>query len=848
MNDKLFIQPPQFEKVAYKRVGDNPSDWTADVMESFYNQFPFFVNSKIAINFTQRDDSRGYAIGQITVEEGPGLTIPIIIKDRELYPFDVAIANGNTMPLTNATIQMYVENKGAFWKLVAPDAGDTTNALFNTSFSQSITPTYMHETYKQAEFDAESVSEKLMRTSIRQRLVNNTTMNPHPEDRQLSGVLNSKEVLPEDLTAKKLEDETAMGGQMKANATYAQLKADYDRTKSDSLCYILLCYKKWCQESGIKTHSWDILGEGEKLAGDLSDIAPWFFPEDVNMVAKNLDMPHARVHAIKKHEPGKFERVLANVKHAISKGQDPRTLLKGGEGELVSPVPSAEPATTMPMPKTEAETGLNQPKGPALGETWSTKKGDCDPNTTPEQKLEKHRAWVALRGPKLKDNQYEHHPVDEFISRITPAISGQMKTAFFNVLQNDPSIVEGFKRNKNVNLILKVAGINPQPVNFTEKVRQDLERDIQYIYKSGGHEYTGIFGSSRVVDPIRITLNETQAKSMDSIKVAEFSPATDITKSASIKYAFAVKERKYVVLNSGDFVEFEPGTAAAVEDDGHFKFATENLNVVDPQVTKYATWITALGFTNPFETLRVWESNGREYVEAWTGLEKKAYCRMQGIDAPYEENDIIYLPANAKFVKLGNRVQIPERFIDDLIDHQVIKTASNQYHSNFGPLLMNGGDANMNETMWNMIQCGARRTDIEKVASMKEHDVLHMHYNLRESHPLEKIADIMSRSYEKDADVIIDLAKDFIKEASTFNDSPTVDSILALNFVNKNNILEFVEALPLFAQTSQRLADMLLKARLGVSLVDEGALRRVMLGLVEVMDVLNGVQNLVEKK
>jgi hypothetical protein len=37
---------------------------------------------------------------------------------------------------------------------------------------------------------------------------------------------------------------------------------------------------------------------------------------------------------------------------------------------------------------------------------------------------------------------------------------------------------------------------------------------------------------------------------------------------------------------------------------------------------------------------------------------------------------------------------------------------------------------------------------------------------------------------------------------------------------------------------------MLLKARLGVTLVDEGAIRRTMLGLVEIMDVLNGVQNL----
>jgi hypothetical protein len=52
----------------------------------------------------------------------------------------------------------------------------------------------------------------------------------------------------------------------------------------------------------------------------------------------------------------------------------------------------------------------------------------------------------------------------------------------------------------------------------------------------------------------------------------------------------------------------------------------------------------------------------------------------------------------------------------------------------------------------------------------------------------------------------------------------------------------------MFAQVTQKLADMLLKARLGVTLIEEGALRRTMLGLVEIMDVLNGVENLVTQR
>jgi hypothetical protein len=418
-----------------------------------------------------------------------------------------------------------------------------------------------------------------------------------------------------------------------------------------------------------------------------------------------------------------------------------------------------------------------------------------------------------------------------------------MKTAFFDVLQKDEAIVEGYKRNKNVNFILKVAAISPKATDFTDKVRQELDRDIQYIYKSGAHEYTGIFGNSVVNDPIRITLNEDQAKNLEQIKVSEFSPSLDIEKTAHVKYAFAVNERKYVVLPNNDFIELEPGTNAPVQDDGLFKFAAEALNVCAPEVSKYATWITSLGFTNPFETIRVWESDGREFVETWTGLEKKAYCRMKGIDAPYEENGITYLPANAQFVKLGNKIEVPERLVNDLQNYTIVKTGTEYYHLDF-----TGEEKHYNDTVWELIQRGARKDDIEKLGSLKVGDRMRISYELREPHSLEKIATIMGKSYEKDADTIIDVAKDFIKEAATFNDSPTVDTILSLNFVNKNNILEFVQALPLFAQTSQKLADMLLKCRLGVSLIDEGAIRRVMLGLVEVMDILNGVQNLVEKK
>jgi hypothetical protein len=221
---------------------------------------------------------------------------------------------------------------------------------------------------------------------------------------------------------------------------------------------------------------------------------------------------------------------------------------------------------------------------------------------------------------------------------------------------------------------------------------------------------------------------------------------------------------------------------------------------------------------------------------------------MKGIESVYVEKGITYLPGDTLFVKLGEKVEIPERILaNDLYSSCVIKTAENQYTLK-GVYDGNNPVKDIHQATWTLVQCGARKDDIEKLSSLRVGDTLPLKYDLRTPIPFDKVASLMESRYAFDADSITDVAKNFIKEAAVFNDPQTVDTVLSLNFVNKNNILEFVEALPMFAQVSQKLADMLLKARLGVTLIEESAIRRTMLGIVEIMDVLNGVQNLLEKK
>ena len=247
--NNLFIQPVEFEKVAYKQVSEDPSDWVGNIMESFYNQFPYFANAEVSVNLSQKDEAKGYALGQIQVSEGPGLTVPVVIRARELYPFDVAIMNGNVIPLTTATLRMMVENRGAFWRVVKPEAGDVTNAVFNTSFSQDIVPNYLSDMGKTG-----SLSEDSAIMALREQL---RVQSP---GQATSGAALLSASIPQDDMLSKMERQSLLGGQLKTNEMFAQLKQTYSLRRKEGLLYMMLMFKKWAGEQGYETNGWIIPG------------------------------------------------------------------------------------------------------------------------------------------------------------------------------------------------------------------------------------------------------------------------------------------------------------------------------------------------------------------------------------------------------------------------------------------------------------------------------------------------------------------------------------------------------------------------------------------------------------
>jgi hypothetical protein len=77
-----------------------------------------------------------------------------------------------------------------------------------------------------------------------------------------------------------------------------------------------------------------------------------------------------------------------------------------------------------------------------------------------------------------------------------------------------------------------------------------------------------------------------------------------------------------------------------------------------------------------------------------------------------------------------------------------------------------------------------------------------------------------------------------VKEASVIQDPTAVDIVLSLGFLNSENILGFINALPNIENSQSRLCEMLLGARVGLKDIPEGALERAVKATEDVLDGL----------
>ena len=116
----------QFEKVAFStKLDEDSSSWPSGILKEAYKQLPYLHKYEADIDLDRIDESRGYAVGKMLVyparmkkhaasSEGRLVSFPVIVRDRELAPFDVYNHQDSMQPENEDGVNEVLFRPGAF--------------------------------------------------------------------------------------------------------------------------------------------------------------------------------------------------------------------------------------------------------------------------------------------------------------------------------------------------------------------------------------------------------------------------------------------------------------------------------------------------------------------------------------------------------------------------------------------------------------------------------------------------------------------------------------------------------------------------------------------------------------
>lgn len=125
----LFIKSG-FTKVANTiKVSPESSNWGKEALNRFYSDFPDLNRVTVRVTFKEKDEARGYGVGAINLG---AYALPVIIREFQLYPFDVALSNDNVVPFTKETVQLFLSSKVPFSLINRDNESDSFMRFFDT--------------------------------------------------------------------------------------------------------------------------------------------------------------------------------------------------------------------------------------------------------------------------------------------------------------------------------------------------------------------------------------------------------------------------------------------------------------------------------------------------------------------------------------------------------------------------------------------------------------------------------------------------------------------------------------------------------------------------------------------
>jgi hypothetical protein len=448
-------------------------------------------------------------------------------------------------------------------------------------------------------------------------------------------------------------------------------------------------------------------------------------------------------------------------------------------------------------------------------------------------------------------------PPDEhsFIDNISSSVTKTAKEAVLSAVARTDT-VKAFEDNDTLSVLEKISTLpDATQINIRQAVSHTLERDIYYIHgtqKSG--EYVGIFGNSDVYDPQIVKLTEGDIEGISHVKL---NAASKIPEDTFVnKFAeFSVKNdsgARLLINHDNQYIELSPSEKLSSNE---VVSALVNFKSSNPESGRKYVLKVGNEVMRPVQVQNVRYFDKKACVTVFDGLQAQEWRITPGIKEvlPHEsEKNVYYVPKSAEFIELKGKFSRKPTKVPNL--DSITKISSDMYTIS-GPNLeeyvklagKSVETASFVDTMWAIIQTGGTEIDLSKVASLKPGTTYSLSYVPRIPVSIEKCASDMQAEYLEKLSDFTDNEfplDDLVKIAAEIKDKTTVDAILSLGFLNRDNVSEFVGQIPMFEQVLSYLAKLLLMIRLGFAIISEQPVQEAMVYLVKVVERLRGVSKL----
>jgi hypothetical protein len=868
MSEPLFLDSlPELDRSFRKEAGftsrlsENIDMWPQELTSELYKQLPFLSDYEVNVNLAKVDPQRGYAFGYADIsnkterpeiehqEAGlPHIRIPLVIEDRAVKPFSIFLDGEKVMPLTEDRVREILFNPGTF--------DLSTSTPRDPSLVEPLMPPQRSGIGQGGEY--KQASAKTKTAAMVQ------TVTKHYGDGGL-----------QDIVDEWMSQLDCMKDQKKKEAMVKEAFNHISKPQWDAI-YRSDAVQKVVQKNGTVSHP-EVTNKVYETAAKVYGFHPKVYSKPPEMQAIEQKAKDIAKSTEKKPVSGKAKTASALT---CGPGFPPNWV----DQFKNSPLFGRAVALEEQMIANEAENMRNRMKDQ---KRWAKM-----------DEIHLQRRLLELELAKTMGSGTAEKKASLLVA-IAPTIREKDRSDFIDKVASDPTLRAGFARSGISKTLIQV--MDQEKYATTNEMMKNLADRIQptavTIQKLPGGDFlfktanTGAFspqsaqGEVLPGDQAAEAIGQEQAMAMQPGQVA-----TAVAEPVEEQPLYTTNEK--VVDEFGEWLvqdamgnqimgwvfpqmlswdgEFTPqpialftnGSAYAVQDTiaGRLVGKGTTLPVDEPRGDGvfYSTEGGGAACTAPItigSTAAGPDGNQILMGQDLFGNQIQVHI-AEGIARPTRVSDVEYaLPKGWKFMRLNGQTQL---MTDPVAMNQATKHAA----AKSGVTLFFNGTFNLEGG------CGLNklardfRYDLDPVTTEFMLGVLGVEGPKAKQKMAEarkkgevklaglKTITLLSERYAeatKEASALImkmpNLRRDLTKEAAAMEDEATVDNLLALNFINPENLGIFVSYMPDLEQTSEKLAEMLLSSYLGMKELPEGAIERGMKNLEEVLTALKAVQH-----